>query len=110
MVTIETLQAEVAEHISKANGRPHDPVLKAQSELGQITQSYQNLEAGEFGSPEHHLGNMEHAAAEVVVAMLELCARHELDLDEAVQAVWSKRKLKRWRENPVGPSPDIKNQ
>jgi hypothetical protein len=110
MNTIKGLQAAVAEHIQAELQRPHDPILRAQAELGSIAEAYQNMEAGEYGSPEHHLNNMVQAAAEVVLALTEFCARQELDLQDAVEHVWHKRRMKRWRENPAGPAPTLSNQ
>lgn len=110
MINLKTLQNEIGERLASDSGKPHSALLKAQQELGLLSAAYESYERGDHGSPEHNLGNIEHAAAAIVVALAECCARLDLDLDEGVAHLWGKRKLKMWHDNPVGPSPRIENQ
>jgi hypothetical protein len=109
MLTFKKIEDELAVRVGQDPARPHQLILKAQSEMGKLSESYQLFERGESGSSQYHLENMEHSCAETLLALMEFCVRQELDFTGAVEHIWQKRKMKLWADKPSGPAPTIES-
>lgn len=91
MQTISELLTIVGKHLGAESSKAHTPVLAIQAEAGCIARSFNSMERSEEGNAQYHLESIECSAAKLVLACIELCARHELDLDDAIQCMIRKR-------------------
>jgi len=96
------LQAEVWEWTKRnfPNKKPHQPLLGALEELGELAHSHLKAEQGIRGtSEEHHTAKID-AVADTIIYLADYATQNGISLQAAVETTWRRVKARDWITNP----------
>lgn len=68
-------------------------------EMGEIAHSILKMTQGIRGTREEHLIALKDGIADLIVFMLDFCARNGISADTELRDVWNKVKERDWRKN-----------
>jgi len=100
---LKRLQHDVAEWSLKNFGdQPsHRPLLGVCEEVGELCHAHLKGEQGIRHSAEEIRAKKIDAAADIVIYLLDYCARESIDLEQAVQSTWDDQVSRRdWKGGP----------
>lgn len=80
---------------------PHNSLLGAVEELGEIAHHVLKLQQGIRGSDEHHLEEIEDGVADCVIFLAGLATHYGFDFGRAVEQTWAKVKQRDWVNFPT---------
>jgi NTP pyrophosphatase (non-canonical NTP hydrolase) len=103
MFTLKHLQREVAvwSHYNFPKGQPHQPLLGAAEEIGELCHAHLKDEQGIRGTHEEHLAAKIDAVADVIIYLADYCARNSIDLQKSAEETWIKVKRRDWRKDEL---------
>ena len=99
-ITLRQLQSESQEWSSKnfPNAKPHQPLLGAAEEIGELCHAHLKLEQG-IRTNQNHKEDAEDAIADCIIYLADYCWRNGYDLQEAINKTWPKVKQRDWTKN-----------
>lgn len=85
---------------SPASRSPHQPLLGALEELGELAHAHLKSEQGIRGDVmKHHLAKID-AVADVIIYLADYCTLNGIDLALAVVKTWRQVESRDWKANP----------
>ena len=104
-VALSELQAQVADWAAQNFGTSADggdALLGVVEEVGELSHAVLKRKQGIRGTRAEHDAAIRDAVADIVIFLLDFCAREGIDLHEAVVDTWQSVVQKRdWRRNPA---------
>ena len=100
-LTFARLQAENkpwADH-NWPDRKPHQPLLGAAEEIGELCHAHLKSEQGIRGSAEKHHAAKIDAVADVIVFLADYCNLNGIDMQAAVEQTWAEVKQRDWQKN-----------
>lgn len=78
---------------------PHQPLLGAMEELGELAHAHLKAEQGIRGdAAEHHLNKVD-AIGDIVIYLADYCTKAGIDLEAAIEVTWAKVRKRDWQAN-----------
>jgi NTP pyrophosphatase (non-canonical NTP hydrolase) len=103
-MNFRALQLEVDDWASKNFGVTRPPwhqILGAVEEIGELSHAYLKREQKIRGTYEEHTAAISDAVADVIIFLANFCCTADIDLQETVEAVWTRVKARDWTKNAL---------
>ena len=102
-MTLSELQIEVGKWAQKnfPKALPHQPLLGAVEELGELSHSHLKMEQGIRASWDEHFDGKCDAIGDVVIFLAHYCCLNNILLQGVVDTTWAKVKQRDWVGNPM---------
>ena len=90
-MNLSRIQREQGEWSSKnfANKKPHQPILGAAEEIGELAHAYLKMEQGIRGTKEEHTEKMRDAVGDCCIFLMDLCNQMGWDFEEILERTWA---------------------
>jgi NTP pyrophosphatase (non-canonical NTP hydrolase) len=82
------------------NAKPHQPLLGAVEELGELAHAHLKAEQGIRGTPEEWKAKKEDAIGDVVIYLLHYCVKEGLNFWKCILRAWNEIKDRDWIRFP----------
>jgi NTP pyrophosphatase (non-canonical NTP hydrolase) len=102
-VDLKKIQTEQAEWSRRNfdNRKPHQPILGASEEVGELAHAYLKMEQGIRGTKEEHVAAMKDAVGDCVIFLMDLCNQMGWNFEEIVGGTWDQVKKRDWKKDSL---------
>jgi NTP pyrophosphatase (non-canonical NTP hydrolase) len=100
-ITFKQLETEVKEWAQRnfPDAKPHQPLLGAQEEIGELSHAHLKQEQGIRGTPEQHKMDKMDAVGDAIIFLAHYSGLNGFSLSDAVTCTWGKVKQRDWQKN-----------
>lgn len=82
------------------NAKPHEPLLGAVEELGELSHAHLKMEQGIRGTKEEHHEAKGDAVADCIIFLMHYCILNGLDLENELRRAWGNVRHRDWIKFP----------
>ena len=81
--------------------KPHQPILGATEEVGELAHAYLKMEQGIRGTKPQHEAAMKDAIGDCVIFLMDLCNQMGWNFEEIVETTWAHVKKRDWKADSM---------
>lgn len=102
-MSLKRIQAEQNDWSKRnfPNKKPHQPILGAAEEVGELAHAFLKMEQGIRGTKEEHSEKMRDAIGDCCIFMMDLCNQMGWDFEEIIQQTWQHVQKRDWVADPL---------